>query len=260
MSERYYIRIRGQVQGPYTQEHLRSLARRGQFSRFHEVSTDGASWFRAEDFPQFFATVTPTKPPYGPAPADRVSAAPGTGTPVRENPAEASPDATAAPAAAEPPPSQAGSVGNGREWYYARGDEEYGPVDLEFLKMLVYGGKLGPEDLIWKDPMPEWLPARSLVDLAPHQSQAGLTPGSGPAPQMSGMAVWSLVLGILWLGGLGSLLAIVLGVLALSQIRQSGGRLSGKPVAAAGTALGVVLLTLTAIVGVVLYFEWASAP
>jgi hypothetical protein len=147
------------------------------------------------------------------------------------------------------PPARLAASAAEREWYYSRGDDEFGPVDLDFLKMLVYGGKLGPDDLIWREPMPEWLPVRSLLALELPQ---GHDPrGTETAPQTSHLAVWSLVLGILWLFGLGSLLAIVLGVAALSQIRHSGGRLSGKPIAAAGIALGVALLTLTATVGVV---------
>ena len=139
----------------------------------------------------------------------------------------------ASPAAESTPARQAASAADD-EWYYSRGDEEFGPVDLDFLKMLVHGGKLGPDDLIWKEPMPEWLPVRSLPAL--ELPQPRIATEIAAAPQVSGLAVFSLVLGVLWLGGLGSLLAVVLGIAALSRIRHSGGRLSGKPIAAAGIA------------------------
>jgi hypothetical protein len=83
-------------------------------------------------------------------------------------------------------------------------------------------------------------------------------PGYGPAPypvaKTNGMAVASLVLGLLWFGGLGSLLALVFGYTAKSQIDRSGGRESGRGLALAGIVLGwigvvgfvFVLLTIVA--------------
>lgn len=65
--------------------------------------------------------------------------------------------------------------------------------------------------------------------------------------QTSGFAVASLVLGILWLAGIGSVLAVVFGAIAIRQINQSGGRQSGKGMAVAGLVLGVVFLVLTPI-------------
>ena len=44
MATSYFIRLRGNVQGPFDAERLRQLARRGQFTRLHEVSTDGQEW------------------------------------------------------------------------------------------------------------------------------------------------------------------------------------------------------------------------
>ena len=48
----------------------------------------------------------------------------------------------------------------------------------------------------------------------------------------------SLVLGIMWFGGLGSLLAVIFGRIAKAQIRESGE--GGDGMATAGIALGVV--------------------
>ena len=73
-------------------------------------------------------------------------------------------------------------------------------------------------------------------------------------PGTSGSAVASLVLGILWLWGVGSLLAVVLGFRARSQIKQSDGRVGGNGLAVAGITLGVVgifgaILVTLALVG-----------
>jgi hypothetical protein len=59
-------------------------------------------------------------------------------------------------------------------------------------------------------------------------------------PVTSGMAIAGLVLSILWIGGLGSAAAIVLGAVALSQIRSSYGQKQGKGLARAGLVIGIV--------------------
>jgi hypothetical protein len=67
------------------------------------------------------------------------------------------------------------------------------------------------------------------------------------APQTSGMAVASLITGLFGI----SPVAIILGHIALSQIKKSGGQLTGFGLALAGTILGyvgiAVILLLTAI-------------
>ena len=54
------------------------------------------------------------------------------------------------------------------------------------------------------------------------------------------MAIWSLILSIVWLGGLGSLAAIVLGAAARRRIAGTGER--GAGLAAAGIVIGVLTL------------------
>ena len=68
-----------------------------------------------------------------------------------------------------------------------------------------------------------------------------------------GLAIASLVLAILWLGGLGSLIAIVLSSVALSRIHRSDSERRGAGLAYAGLILGAIGLVLTfAIVGLVI--------
>ena len=50
----WYIRSRGRVSGPFTVAQLESMRERGQFSRFHEVSTDRQNWVSAARVPEFF--------------------------------------------------------------------------------------------------------------------------------------------------------------------------------------------------------------
>jgi hypothetical protein len=54
------------------------------------------------------------------------------------------------------------------------------------------------------------------------------------------MAIASLALGILWIFGLGSLLALILGVMAKNQIDASNGTESGRGMAVAGIILGII--------------------
>jgi hypothetical protein len=68
-------------------------------------------------------------------------------------------------------------------------------------------------------------------------------PYYGRASGTNGLAIASLVLGILTLGGIGSLLAIIFGHVARSQVRRSGQ--SGSGLALAGLILGYVGLAVT---------------
>jgi hypothetical protein len=56
----------------------------------------------------------------------------------------------------------------------------------------------------------------------------------------NGMAVASLILGILWIWWLGSLLALIFGYAGKNQIDRSGGQESGRGMAIAGIVLGWV--------------------
>jgi Domain of unknown function (DUF4190) len=53
-------------------------------------------------------------------------------------------------------------------------------------------------------------------------------------------AIPALILAVLWLGGLGSLCAVICGHMALGNIRRSGGWLRGEAVAITALALGYV--------------------
>lgn len=56
----------------------------------------------------------------------------------------------------------------------------------------------------------------------------------------NGLAVASLVLGILFLFGVGSVLALIFGLVARRQIRRAGGTQAGDGLAVAGITLGAV--------------------
>jgi hypothetical protein len=208
------------------------MARRGQFSRTHEVSTDGVTWSRAMSRADLFpparteATVAPVAEPVPSQPSQPVESA--------------------------PPRTDI--------WHYHQLGTNYGPVDFSHLQYLVSVGQLSADDLVWKEGMPEWLPAARVPGLVkPNPASAmgsppvgfyvgavtqGYSPQAAIFPRVSGLSVASLVLGILWLWGIGSVLAVIFGSVALHQIRQSRGHLTGTGMAVAGLVLGIVGLTI----------------
>jgi hypothetical protein len=50
-------------------------------------------------------------------------------------------------------------------WFWAEGDKRNGPVAPAAIARLVADGKLGPDDLIWKEGMPDWIPVRKVPAL-----------------------------------------------------------------------------------------------
>jgi hypothetical protein len=159
---------------------------------------------------------------------------------------------TAPPVTSNPPPVEV--------WYYHHLGVNHGPVDLAHLQFLASGGQITADSMVWKEGLPDWLPASRVPGLikAPVASvgqsfqQAPMyvtamqpaVAASPDIPRVSGLAVASLVLGILWIGGLGSILALVFGPVALYQIHVSRGRIWGTGLAVAGLVLGIVFLGL----------------
>lgn len=134
-----FVRIRGQVQGPYTIEKLQALVRRGQLSRLHEVSADKNVWKQASEYPVLFATTA----------GDAVRSH-GEARRASESISSDIPDLE---------PSfdiQKGS------WHYSNDGAQKGPVSFEQLRGLANSGSIGPDDLVWTEGMSEWAPARTV--------------------------------------------------------------------------------------------------
>ena len=78
--------------------------------------------------------------------------------------------------------------------------------------------------------------------VAPRESSGRDPRAIGEPVQISqrtnGLAVASMVLGIVWVFWLGSLLAVIFGHVSLGQIRRSNGREAGRGLAIAGVTLG----------------------
>jgi hypothetical protein len=69
-----------------------------------------------------------------------------------------------------------------------------------------------------------------------------------PYRETNGSAIVSVVLGVLWFAGIGSLLALVFGYRARRQIKNSGGSQKGSGLATAGIILGWTGIAILVIV------------
>ena len=94
--------------------------------------------------------------------------------------------------------------------------------------------------------------APAPVPMAPPAVYGWATPLQGmPKRGTNGLAIASMILGIVWVWGIGSILALIFGYVALNQIKHRNE--SGRGMAIAGTVLGWVgvLFTALVIVGIV---------
>jgi len=92
-------------------------------------------------------------------------------------------------------------------WYYARGGERHGPHSAEELKRFATDGRLGLDDLVWTEGMPDWASASTIKTLFPDTallSRPPPMPATAPAyevvedepPQLwnpNAAANWSLL-------------------------------------------------------------------
>jgi hypothetical protein len=256
ISDGWYVRARGRVLGPLTWAQLQSLRDRGQLARFHEVSQDRQSWVGAESLTDLFPPAEPRRPPRSPDPAPTLRPTPAP-TPPQDEELVLSDEEPVLPGWTEPTAQEAPT------WFFARGSAPQGPIRFSELRRMADRGELGPDTPLWKSGMEEWVPGSRVAGLSfPTPAGAATGPDGRPSahglrreagatvvvdlsPRLSRLAFAGVMLGLLWLCGLGSLAAIVLSVVALRQIARSEGALAGKSLAVAGLILGSLGLTLT---------------
>jgi hypothetical protein len=258
----WYIRARGRITGPFSVKQLEALRKRGQLARFHELSEDRQSWSSAALLPGLF--------PEPPMPGGQAASA--IGVDANNEAYEINLDQQIDELA----PDQ-------EQWFYMRDGATVGPVSLLALQEMASRSEIRPDCFVWKEGMPTWVNCRQVPQVvfptilpaaAPRKEVAPfidlredelsihegprrsyVSQGYGESPRVSGLAVASLVLGLLTLCGVGSLLATIFGAVALSQISNSKGRLLGKGMAIAGLVLGIIELTI----GLIWYMLFVSA-
>jgi Domain of unknown function (DUF4190) len=81
----------------------------------------------------------------------------------------------------------------------------------------------------------------------PQPATPAYSAGASSTPKTNGLAIASLVLGIIPCTGVTSILAIVFGFIARNQIEKSGGTQQGSGMALAGIILGFVWIGISVI-------------
>ena len=124
--DRYYLRFKGRVLGPFNKEKALDMVKRGQITRQHELSPDGTHWSLAEKYDEFFPA-TLAKP--------------------------------LAAAVETKPTLEVGNQSNPTEWYAHFDGANQGPVEESGIRALVAAGKISESTLVWKAGMANWLEA-----------------------------------------------------------------------------------------------------
>jgi len=161
------------------------------------------------------------------------------------------------------------------DWHYTKDGQQHGPVNSGEMRRLAAAGELLPTDLVWKEGMAQWAPASQLKGLfgpaaapaapaspapeaAPEAASAStfdVAPEAAPTPPVapqsftpqyaspdmqpqgySGMAIASLVCGIVFCIPFSGLLAIIFGIIGINQ--TGAGKKKGRGMAIAGLCLG----------------------
>ncbi|OYP34393.1 DUF4339 domain-containing protein [Rhodopirellula sp. MGV] len=207
--DRVFIRFRGRTIGPLTPDKVKEMVRRGQVTRMHELSADGLSWTKAEEFGGFFPRVAPAGSAAGDLASDGNTVPPGS-----SGQAVIAPNENAA-----------------AQWYAHVQNEKQGPVSLDQMRLYVEAKILKKDSLVWKNGMQGWEPASEAIpelfggkpasgsgasgDSAEDSDDVGGTVNGTLANELCQNHAWVLAFGIGLV--LGCLVFFVVHVLKLSE-------------------------------------------
>jgi Domain of unknown function (DUF4190)/GYF domain 2 len=127
--------------------------------------------------------------------------------------------------------------------------KEYGPVNGEVLRQWITEGRANAQTRVKAEGAGDWqtlasvpefeelfaLPAGAVLPLFAAQAET----------KTSGLAVTSLVLGLVGICGITALVGLIMGIVALVKINRSGGRLSGQGLAIAGICVSAFMLLVS---------------
>jgi len=148
------------------------------------------------------------------------------------------------------------------QYHVAKNGEKYGPFEKEEVYRRLVSGELNGDDLGWCEGMAEWEPLSKLIppqtppipssaNQAVFAASAARVAGPLPDAKTSGMAVASMICGILglllWLP---CIPAIILGHLGLSAIKKSAGALKGSGMAVTGLVTGYIMIAAIPLIAI----------
>ena len=147
------------------------------------------------------------------------------------------------------------------EWFYSKGGAQEGPFHEAEMRSRITSGQVSKRDLVWREGMAEWLPLAQVAELSAApvtgaEASPYSTPGTSPTPlpqasayasvpPTSGLAIASMVLGILailsscaYIGILFGIPAVITGHMAMKSFRNPLVPKGGKGMAIAGLICG----------------------
>ncbi|HEX4966511.1 MAG TPA: RDD family protein [Thermoanaerobaculia bacterium] len=143
-------------------------------------------------------------------------------------------------------------------WYYAKGDQRFGPLEETELRRLIAAGGVLRTDLVWREGLPAWLQAGSLesffpparppmpAPVAPYSPEPVLPQPSWQPAQVAteyaglGVRFGAFLLDTLLTMGIGFVCGIILGVM----LAASGSHWSDEAVGAFAYLMGIVVAWL----------------
>lgn len=153
------------------------------------------------------------------------------------------------------------------QWHYGSSAGQHGPVEENELRALIASGNVGPETLVWRDGMSDWLPLGSVPELRTGSVSPYAPPGAPgyypPVMPTSGLAIASMICGIVgyltcWFVGILGIPAVICGHMALNRINTSPYPVGGRGMAISGLILGYLGILIT--VGSVMAFVVTIFP
>jgi len=134
--------------------------------------------------------------------------------------------------------------------------KEYGPVDGNEMRKWIVEGRVNANTQVLPQGAAAWGPAASVPEFSGLFTAApALLPLAGKPQKTSGLAIASLVLGILGFCTVGTtaLIGLILGIVGLVKINKSQGQVGGKNMAIAGLCVsGAAILMLPILAGMML--------
>ena len=132
-----------------------------------------------------------------------------------------------------------------------RDGQAQGPYSLEDVRSQLAAGTLQPETMAWYQGAPDWRPLSAMPEIASGTPPplAGLASPAGTLPQTSGLAITSMVLGILAFltAGLTAIPAVICGHVSRASIKKSAGAVTGEGFALTGLILGYAGFAILAV-------------
>jgi hypothetical protein len=143
--------------------------------------------------------------------------------------------------------------------------KQYGSVTEGQLRQWIADGRVNAQTQVQVEGAAGWKPLSEIPELAAALKSATpppLPPSMSAAPaKTSGLAVTSLILGILgvFTCGITALFGLVLGIIAMVKVRNSGGKMRGGGIALAGTIVSGILLFMLPIFAAMMLPALAAA-